>query len=468
MTLSRTHIAATVVFLVACQQDLATFKDGSVSREELRVIMEATGHSPADATIEIQDRTIQNIAFIRLAAREYAKPAGNAALNEAEALLATVSVLLKRQATEATFAMADYQFLFLGKQAPHDHKPGDDHRHDKLPVLDRMAEAKALADRLNDPSLSDQDIEDIIYEKNEKQRYRFLGGYLDPHCISCKPNQLDFLSDPLAKAEKRKFQVIDSLDGYWIARLIEVNDLDADELTGAFEDYHRKVTRIALRHIAKLPEAQQKQMREGLMNQEMIETLSARQAQAQIQRGTQAGIQDTLQELRSKHQFKPREIDIEKLEDTTELYELEGKVFTYADLKPLLPEDSTHPGEHVQIMQSVLVPARLIKLDPRFKDVEKSPEYRFLLQLKGMESQARRYFASRMENLKVTEDDISDFYTLKKESDFAGKSLAQSRAEIENSLKSSRSAESMKKIRDELAAKYELRIHRDRLKAGKL
>ncbi|MBE7437781.1 MAG: hypothetical protein HS115_04930 [Spirochaetales bacterium] len=467
MTTARIFSILLFSFTLACQKELASFKDGSVTRDELRIIMEATGHSQTDATIEIQDRTIQNIAFIRLAAREYAKPAGNAALNEAEALLATVSVLLKRQASDATFSMADYQFVFLGKHPAHEHRPGDDHKHE-TPPMDRMAEARTLADRLNDASLSDQDIEDIIYEKNEKQRYRFLGGYLDPHCISCKPNQLDFLSEPLASAEKRKFQVIDSLDGYWIARQLEVRELDADELAGAFEDYHRKVTRIALRHISKLPEAQQKQMREGLMNQEMIENLSSRQAQAQIQRGTQAGIQEALEELRNKHKFQPREIDVNKLKDTTELYELEGKVFTYGDLKPLLPEDSTHPGEHMQIMQSVLVPARLIKLDSRFKDADKTPEYRFLLELKGMESQARRYFGAKMADFKVTEDDISEYYALKKGSDFSGKSLAQSRAEIENTLNQSRSADSMKKIRDELAAKYELRIHRDRLKAGKL
>ena len=455
-------------------EELATFKDGSVDRGTMRTLFEISGGPDAAsrASVDAQYGLLQNYSYMLLSARE-ARSAGMDKSKELarvpdmfdeQAALEAFNVRLKRDSSSQKFTMAEYQFLFLGRGG----KPGDNARR---------PEAEELLGRLNN-NLSDRDVEALIAERTERQRYKFLGGYMDPHCVSCQPDRLAFLSGPLQGAEKKKFVLAEDPSGFWLVREVARDEVSGDDLKGLFKDHHRKTMRIALRQVAQLPEQEQEQVRKRfVMDEKQIESMATNQAQAQVRREMGQAVQRRLEKIRKEKNLEVK--DVAKNQNATErpaddavLFSYEGGSYSYADFKKAIGEGAADEpfARQLGLLHGLLIPYILFdKFDPDFQDAKSSDLAEFLQTFRKNEQLARYYFSTKVREVEEpSAKEVKEWYDLRKESLYKGKSLGAVRATIVRQLTNTRRQERAQAIQKDLTNKFELKIFREKLKENEL
>jgi hypothetical protein len=461
---------------VACSgagEELATFKDGSVDRGTMRTLFEISGGPDAAsrASVDAQYGLLQNYSYMILSARE-ARDAGMDKsedlarvpnMFEEQAALEAFNVRLKRDSSSHKFTMAEYQFLFLGRG-----KPGDNARR---------PEAEELLGRLNN-NMSDRDVEALIAERTERQRYKFLGGYMDPHCVSCQPDRLAFLSAPLEGKEQKTFVLAEDQSGFWLVREVSRDDVAGDDLKALFKDHHRKTMRIALRQVAQLPEKDQEQVRKRfVMDEKQIESMATNQAQAQVRREMGQAVQRRLETIRKEKNLEVKEVAqnqkaAEKPTDDTVLFTYEGGSYSYGDFKKAIGEGAAQEpfARQLGLLHGLLIPYILFdKFDSDFQDAKSSDLAEFLQTFRKNEQLARYYFSQKVREVEEpSAKEVKEWYDLRKESLYKGKSLGAVRATIVRQLTNTRRQEKAQAVQKELTDKYELKIFREKLKENEL
>lgn len=471
----RYRILLPLLFALSCSgagEELATFKDGAVTRGEIRTIFEVMmgPEAATQASVDRQFSIVQNYAYMLLAAREARATGMDKAedlakvpdMFDEQAALEAFNIMLKRDSDSHTFTMADFQFLWLGRGKPDDQS--------------RRPEAEELLGKLN-ANLSDSDVENLISEKTEKGRYKFLGGYMDPHCVSCVPDRLMFLSKPLEETTDKKFVLVEDPSGYWLVRRVAKREVSGGDLKDLFKDHHVKTMRIALKNLAKLPENQQEDARKKfVLDEKQIETLATNQAQAQVRREMGRVVSTRLEKLRKDKKLEIKDVAQDRDRETNPaddavLFSYEGGQYTYGDFKKAIGEKAaTEPfGRQMGLLHGLLIPYFLFdKFEPDFKEAKESDLAEFLLNFRKDEQLARYYFTEKVKDIEVSDKDVKEWYELRKESLYKGKGLGAVRDAIEQQLSNSRRQEKAVEIQKQLAEKYDLKVFREKLTEGKL
>ncbi|MEQ9362898.1 MAG: hypothetical protein RIF32_01565 [Leptospirales bacterium] len=459
---------------------LATYEGGEVTRAELRNMF-AMIYGPeaeSQATIDQQNQLITNYSLMKIAALEAKKQGldstddvrNRTVLKELQSQLFAYNTYLRDNADDIELNFIEMQFVYLPIRAS-----GDDTNDASA----REAEAADLIKKLNEVKDDPAALEDLIYERTEHQRYKWLGGFLDPHCTSCRPNPLNFLTDPLKEAEKGTFIQIKSPEAIWLIRKYREYERSLDNLDGIFKDYHTRTMRIAKNRRGQLPEAEQNApvFQQIIMDDAAIENLALQQTDRLKRTETNGILTNKLNDLRESKKLEllpPSRMQGEATEDdykeSTALFTIGERTYTYGDLNKELGDaaDAVPFKEKLQILNSLIVPLVLLEDESEFAAVKENDDYEFMMQLRESEALASTYYGKNQPEVEISEQQIAEQYNIGRQNRFKGQSLAQARAAIRASLEGSQRQAGQMKVQGDLTQKYDLKIKRELLKANEL
>lgn len=467
-------ILLSTALLVSCgdRQALVTYsnngEDQTITRGDLKTFLTLTmgSYDPSQVTVAMQDEILQNLALIRVAAAA-AREAGlekseefqrNQIMLDRRALLAGFDLYLKKNADSHKFTMLDAQMVFL--------------KHD--PEQDRKAEAEQLLKRLNQAK-DDGEVESIIFETNENQRYRIQGGYLDPFCISCNPNPLADLTDPIKDRTDKKFVLINNNQGIWLIRSLKVREVEGDALERIFLEFYRRSQNAVRKYYETAGRSTDSNTQQpGMMGDDEVKNLAKEQAAAQIRRETRNMLRNEMENLRKAHPVTfadgetPPSTWTEVPADDALLFKIDGQAYHYADLKKEAGIEKLQPEEQFMLAMNVFLPTELLKKSSHYDDVMESDDVQFLKDLQTNDLLANLYLTREISNTTITDEEIKQAYELRRFNEFKGKTLSQVRDRIEAGLMQEKRQSTFQRIKRELFETYNVKIERERLKEGQV
>ena len=471
------------VFATACNGDgqvIATYEGGEVTRGELRSMFDMIfGPEAAEqATIDQQNQLITNYALMKIAAQEAQKQGlaesddvrNRTVMKEQQSQLFAYNTYLRDSVDDAKLKFIEMQFVYLPIRA----NAGGTNDAEA-----REAEAADLLAQLNKIKDDSAALEDMIYQRTEHQRYKWLGGLLDPHCVSCRPNPLNFLTDPLKDAKEGEFVQIKSPEAIWLIRKVREYERSLDDLNDIFLDYHTKTMRIAESRRANLPEAERNSpvFQQIMMDEAAIKTLAEQQADRLKRTETNNLLTNKLNELREQKKLellppsRPQtEPTAEDYKDDTAMFTIGERTYTFGELNKALGTAAAAVPikEKLQILNSIVVPMVLLEGESDFADVKGNDAYEFMLKLRENEALASAYYSKNQPSTAVSEAQIAEQYNIGRQNQFKGKSLAEVRDAIRSNLEGSERQAAQMKVQGDLTQKYKLEIKRDLLKANEL
>ena len=474
IALTSALIATVLGFAVSCSdsQPLASYQKGSdakqvINRGQLRIFISASGSQEADQpTVAMQDEALQHIALIRTAALEArsngldksAEYSHNQIMLDRRAFLAAFDLYLKTHSSSHKYKMLDAQMLFL--------------RAD--PKSDRKEEAELLLKSLNEAK-NDEAVEAIIFASNENERYRIQGGYLDPFCLSCRPNPLTDLTDPIKDKDDKKFVLVVNDQGYWLLRSLKVREVTASKLDSIFLDFHRR-SQAAIRKFYKRDggDTGKDEKKPGMMSDQEVKTYITEQVQAQIRRETGNLLTATIDNLKEKYPVsftdgdRPPKMWQSAPDAGYLLFKIGDTSYTYQDLLDQPGVKDLALAEQYLLAMQVMLPSEVLKKSPEAAKVEKSKEFEFVKTLTEDNMLANLYLSGQIAKIQVSDADIEEQYNLRRFNEYKGRSLAQVKNEITESLMQEKQQSAFQQLKENLFSTYHVEINRDKLKEGKL
>jgi hypothetical protein len=469
--------------IASCSKDsekLAEFKDGSVTRKEFRMMLSfyQDPETVKSLTVEQQDSTLKNFALMKLAAAlgrkekldkdpEYEK---RRIFSDEWVSVAAYDAYLKQDLLEKAFEFLDIQLLFLRNEM----QPANpaDPKSAASPA-DRSEEANALLKKLNS-GLSDREIEDLIKDKSENPRYASIGGYIDPQCISCKPNNIEFLLEPLKTAKAGEFVIHKDATGYWIFRKVRSHSTRSDGIEAMYRQYLENTNRVLVRLSGK--KDAEAATAPGYLDPDKLAETAKAQAQGMVRREFRSALKNKIDELQKGKKLVIHDImrsaqtdpKFTLTDETTPLFSVGDKTFTYKDVHaPFKAKEVDIPvREELRLVERVLIPYYLVNDQEDFKKMQKSDLFSFLKELKEDEAIAGIYIMKNRPVPEVSDAEIQQWFTLRQNDQYKGKSLNQVKEEIREGLKGKKEHEMISGYQDKLAKDNNLKINTDRLKAG--
>ena len=154
------------------------------------------------------------------------------------------------------------------------------------------------------------------------------------------------------------------------------------------------------------------------------------------------------------------------------LFSYEGGSYSYADFKKAIGEGAADEpfARQLGLLHGLLIPYILFdKFDPDFQDAKSSDLAEFLQTFRKNEQLARYYFSTKVREVEEpSAKEVKEWYDLRKESLYKGKSLGAVRATIVRQLTNTRRQERAQAIQKDLTNKFELKIFREKLKENEL
>ncbi len=474
-------LLALIVFsgITSCKRDgevLAEYDGGKIVRKDLRNLASLLRQGDEHPTMSVdeQNMTLKELALIQIASLEAVKEgmeksnefAKEALLLEETSAMAAYDHYFQSKKSDLKFEMMDIQFLFLSGLSP-----------DGKQKMDRNEEADELLKKLNS-GIPSEEIDQIVADKTENPRYKLLSGYLDPHCISCPNDPIPFLTSGLKKAENGKFIKASDGRGIWIARKNRQYHLKSDELADTFLKFQSKITERLKKAInekggdPKVVERRLKQLPDEKARKNYAEQQAGRQIQSALRNVRQEEVEKRKKELN----FQENEAVLSQLmksstppADTALLFSLNGKPYTYGTLvQPFRQRGLDIPMSDFARYLNFYAPYILLADIPAFKEAQKSDFYKLVYNLRKNQILTRLYLQKHLPKVEVMPQDIAQWYTLRKNNEYKGKSLAQVQEAIKKQLLSNKQSESAKEFREMLLNKHKLKIYRDRLKPGEI
>ncbi|MBX7057488.1 MAG: hypothetical protein K1X75_05435 [Leptospirales bacterium] len=463
---------------VRAGETLAEFQGGSIERRDLRYLLRLYHGQQAEAesSTEEQDRLLRAYALQRIASQA-AESAGlqNSAefkrsqtILESRARLLAANLRLIESFADRKLKFYEMQFLLLAA-AP---TPGSS--------ATRLQEAKDLLQQLDRIQDKDQEVEDLISRKTDQTTYRYLGGYIDPHCVSCQPNMLSFLTDKLKDAAEKKFVIVETPTAIYLIRKYREYEMEPDEVRQRYQSFYNRVNTVALRLTGGLSQAQRQQPEmQALLGQIMMP--EAQRNEMAKQQAERIMVQEGRNPLNSRMMSLRETLPVElapalqgesaapfaALADDAMLFKVGDRIFTRGELRQRLKDAGPlTPEQELQALTNVILPEAVLAQDSEFASIEESDEYRFALEYYRCGALEQAYYQQELHPAAVTETQIVEWYNLRRQQSYANKSLAEVRASIRAQLENDERQRAIQELQQKLAEKYNLAVQRDRLKAN--
>lgn len=494
-----TSLLLILLFSITCKNTnevLVEYKNGdkqeTIQRKDLQFIIKLNQfQKKEDLSVAIQTQILEELAFLSVGNLAFHSLPENTKkefekdiqrnfifLNE-KAFLNAMNLISQEKISNLIYKYIQMQLLFLRK----DEK------------VNRNEEAKLILKQLNDTT-KEEEIEKIIFEKNENPRYKILGGLVDPLCLNCGQNPVPQLTDELLKEENKnnKFILVEDNAGYWIIRNLGVKEIKEKDLSSMYEDYHKK-SQFSARKFLNNPnytkEYQENELKtikeQILMDEKQIEQFSKDQANQQSNMLKRNSLNHHIQELQKKYNFKLNEettkkidnISVKDWDEDLELFIFENQSYKIKDFFNEIRKYQIEPqalsiNEVAPLLNQVYVPYIVLQKSPYTKDIkEYSETFKNLI---TKQIYTNYYIQYEFKDLNVSEEEIQKYYELRKNNEFTvqnnGKSRTLSLNEVKDRIKQALLTEKRQKqilqVKENLFKNYDVKIHKERLKEGKV
>ncbi|MCS7204572.1 MAG: hypothetical protein NZ853_02630 [Leptospiraceae bacterium] len=463
----------------------------TIKRKDLQFIVELNGFRKNEVSVATQNQILEELAFLsvgklafeNLPSEEKQKWENSLKRSliflEEKAFLNAMNFLLQEKASEHPYKMITIQLLFLKK----------------LPNLDRSQEAKDLLETLN-KTQNDDEIEKLIFEKNENLRYKILGGLVDPICVNCGDSPISHFIDPLLKEkeDEKKFHLIEDSNGYWLIRKIQIKEVKEISLKNLYEDYHRKSQFVARKffnnpnYTKEFKEQEINNLKQQLLfDEKKIEEISEQQAKHQAKLLKQNSYTNHLVELQKQNEFRLNENTIQHLNTTPIqnwdenliLFEYQKKPYKIKDFFDLIRKyevsiEALSPTEVANLLNQVYSSFVVLQASPYKNESETFKQNFKDLMLK--QTYTNFLIQSEYANLQVSQEEIIQYYNLRKNNEFKVINNNQEmilplnavKERIKQNLLTEKRQKKIQEIKQTLFQKYSVKIHKDRLKEGKI
>ena len=468
---------------------LATFNGGNVKRNELKTIFKLRFGDEAvkRASIQMQDNTLRTFSLVKITAIE-AKKRGLDKTDEYKKRISFLNLqtklfaldrYLQENISDNKYEMMEIQYLFLRNQPGNLKKKiikPDEKKKDTAPSPKEL-QAIDLLKKINDPSLSESDIEEIVSHKTEKAFYKVIAGYEVPICVSCSSNRSNFLTDRLTKVPMKKFIHIPNLHGgQWIIRKVNVKSINGDDLTSYYEAFYLKWARLAAKYLAKMPASKMKKQIAGRipMKEKAIENRAKQYSTFLLRNEKRSLFGKKLKKLKEKKKFilhDAAKIQLkgkkQEYKNDTPLFTISGKAFTYGELVKHFPSSLFQQKEQLRFI-NLLIAYQIMKDEEEFNKAIDSDLYKFLINANYNNILYSLYIMKNLPKVEITDKQIKEWYLLRMNTQYKGKKFNSVKKLIKRQLERNSKTTAMQTLRGELTKKYKLNINRKALKANKL
>ncbi len=480
-------ISLSLLILTSCSNEkevLAELTNGDekirILRKDLKFVIDLNQLERKEISVAIQNQVLEELAFLTAGNIEYnsisnkqtelQKKAKKAlALLDRKTFLNAMNYYLQEESSNFVYKMILMQAVFI--------------RNDRN--LDRTKEAEDLVNQLN-KAKDEKEIEKIIFEKNENLRYKFLGGFVDPFCLNCGFNPISDITQPLMENKDKKFIMIQNPQGIWIVRNLEIKDVKQNQLKDLYEDYHKKTQFIARKffenpgYTKNLDKHQVEQLKQQfLMDEKKITEFSNELANHQSKFLKRNILMNHINELKEKYKFKiNKDFEQNFLQKNTqdwdysiEIFELNKKKYLFQEFVDLIENENLmlkdfNKEELLNLFNQVYILSEILKLSPLAQKVDSIQGVFKDLIIK--QNHTNLYIAEQMNNINISNQELMNYYELRKNNEFKGQNFTQVREKIKNNLLTEKRQKKLNEIKQYLFKKYKVKIEKEKLKEGKV
>ncbi|MGQ2870821.1 LIC12015 family putative lipoprotein, partial [Leptospira santarosai] len=243
--LSLTILSLLVTFATNCSRDsdvLASFKSGTVTREELRTYYKLRGIEPDlnSASIATQAKIVEEIGIQKITEINN-KNTNIVTKDEYDKIMSFVEPQVvfndyRKQFSEKllTSGMLEFAFgriLFL-KAGP-----------------DTSAKANTFLQQIQTIK-SDREIAEFITKNTDEAQRKAIGGKLEPHCINCGDDPFTAILKE-ATDKKGEFILKEAQGNYYILRVERIEKIYPKKIDKFFQNELDKLKTLALKYVSK-------------------------------------------------------------------------------------------------------------------------------------------------------------------------------------------------------------------------
>ncbi|RHX84893.1 LIC12015 family putative lipoprotein [Leptospira stimsonii] len=450
-TLSLTILTLIVLFAANCSRDsdvLASFKNGTVTREELRAYYKLRGVEPDanNASIATQAKIVEELGIQKIAEAqnnttnvvtkdEYARIMG---FVEPQILFNDYrKQFSEKLLSSGMLELAFGRILFL-KAAP-----------------DAAVKANSILQEIS-AIKSDKEIAEFIAKNTNEVQRKAVGGRLEPHCINCGDDPFTAILKEAAE-KKGTFILKEAQGNYYILRVERIERIYPKKIDKFFQNELEKLKSLATKYVSKEGITEEEKREAAFYSELTVNEKANQTAEHYGNRFLKEAWKKEMDSLRVQSGLKIVDLTpefIKGLKPETVLFEdKSGNKFLFKDLlvefnkiAPILQKRKANPEEEkndqLSFYTQIYLPIRISAESKEVQGLKETKEFKKTLPLLGR-SVLFMLIRNRSTdaNIDVTEKEIRDTYE-------AGKLYAYSKPSPSNP--NERLPEDFGKVRDRI------------------
>ncbi len=482
-------IFVVIISIPGCRRDsdvLARYDGGDVRRWEMRTLFRLRFQNEAtkNAAFDNQHAALREYSLAKIGALE----ANRLGLDQSADFMNRIELLDKQSKISAFKAylqensgrrdltFMEVQYLYIASvsaQARADNRnPAE---RSSVQAL-RGGSVEEMIRKLNDPAMSESDIEDFIVSRTEKPPLQFVGGYDLPIYISSGSNEQRYLTDALGPAPLKKFILVSKgLEGIWIARKYRVSSIKHSDIESYLRQFFERWAGMARAYADRSPDPNIQEEIEQLIpvTDDQIDQKVQQYVQYYSDMEKNNIFLDRLESLKKRKNFvmNVRYLEAEKIfegADDDWIYSIGGNKILLGGIKKLMRDSSLTAAEHQRILETVIA-YELFSGESEFENIIDFDLYRFIRWDNRSHLLLSMLASANESNDAVSESQMRDWYSKYSRTLYRGKSFDEVRPVVRMQLERvrevsrSRTGAEQHNWQEALLNKYKLKIDEDEL-----
>lgn len=474
-------------------EELASFKNGKVTRSELRAFYKLKGleENPKTASIKNQISILENLSILKIVELE----------NEKQGLF-------KSQDFKDLFSL--YKKILIADLFRREYFKKAKHKEDVELVIAQLIQLTASSENTEtDPKVNqvwkeltslndDKKIFDYIVENTEELGSKPIGGYIDPQCVNCGNNPvIDILREGLQKDDE-KFYKYKTNQTVFIYRIIEKKKIKPVNIKSFFVSKLQEYRNYALEFKKNAQTDEEKKLASYYAEgNEKLEYKASKYEEFITNKFLEVNWNEKVNKIQKENNIsiskilnKPvSELKEEDFKDDTVLLSSPKTKYTYLDLKnhyDIIKNFKKNPNSKNELQNRIhfflneYLLAAIIAETEHADRIKKSEDYETSLNYLKREISFSTFIDKiKSQNVSASEEEIKQAYEAGKLYSYTvedpnnpGKKITlpldQVRDKIRSEIISTKFKKSLEKEMDEIKKSNNLKIHSEKLKEGSL
>lgn len=474
-------LSLVVAFCNREKEELATYKDGNVTRKEFRGYYDFRNIPVNEKTtsVQAQSQILENLAIQILVDKEIDSSKENE------------SPFYKK-----IFELSEIQFLsnLIMKEYLKDFKKKEKLNFvtvQFLLLLPNKGNPDEELEKLNSLK-SDDEIFKYISENTQEEQRKPLGGILEPLCTNCKDDTFLPIFQEGISANDKAFRKTNLEDKILIYRIYERKQVSEKDLESYFKKVFQKFRDMAIefQNNSKTDEEKEK-ARYYAEDEPNLSNKVARFAERAIQTFEAKAWDDEYERRKKEIGFESTEILEGKKGNNLSSYPLNTLLFKTNNLEYKLENLNQEFSEYLQIrgnqqfneaqekwnfLHNIVLPKYLIVATDKGRSIKETDNYKNNIPFLKRNVAWISFIKRIQDSIQLTEDEIKNAYEMGKNfaysQEVGGKKIPlpfeKVRAQISEELKQNKLRSSVEDKISKMKETYSLKIFTEKLKAGEI